>query len=65
VVADLNRYFPETISVADADVAGLRFSGVLVVDKEDPLIRRIEALLPVSADRSNGAIVFRAEREAR
>ena len=65
VVDDLNRYFPEPINVAGAAVANLKFSGVLVMDKEDAVVRRIEALLPVSAERSEGAIVFKAGRESR
>jgi transmembrane sensor len=60
VVSDLGRYFDEPLRIEGRRTAGLRFSGVLVVGREDEMIRRIKALLAVSAARDGGAIVFRS-----
>ena len=48
IVADLNRYLPIPVSV-DASAGSLRFSGVLQLDREDVMLRRLEGLLPVRA----------------
>jgi transmembrane sensor len=63
VVDDLNRAFPHTLRLEGARVAGLRFTGVLNVDAEDATIRRLTALLPISASRAGGATVLRARDE--
>lgn len=65
VVSDLGRYFHEPLRIEGSRTAALNFSGVLVVDQEDEIIRRIEALLPVSATRAGGAIVFRSNDTGR
>ena len=65
VVSDLGRYFDEPLRIEGDDTAALRFSGVLVVGREDEIIRRIEALLAVSATRDGGAIVFRSNDASR
>ena len=44
-------------------MAALRFTGVLAVDGEDATIRRLVALLPISANREGGAMVLRARDE--
>jgi len=58
VVSDLNRYFPRQVSL-DGSVKELKFSGVLVVADEDAVLRRLEELLPVAADRSADAVLLR------
>jgi transmembrane sensor len=65
VVEDLNRYFPNAVRIEDEHVAALRFTGVLAVDKEEPTIRRLVALMPISADHVGAATVLRARSETR
>jgi transmembrane sensor len=65
VVEDLNRYFPEPLRLQDGRAGAIRFTGVLTVDAEPATIRRLTALLPVSATTSNGAIVLAARENAR
>jgi transmembrane sensor len=62
VVADLNRYFPTPIRVKDRKTAGLRFSGVLVLDSEGAVVDRLQAFMPVAAVPSNGVIWIGARR---
>jgi transmembrane sensor len=57
VAADLNRAFAVPVEVR-GPARDLRFSGVLVLDDEAAVIRRLQAFLPVDADRSDGAIVL-------
>ena len=65
VVADLNRYFPHAVRIEGARTAALRFTGVLAVDGEEATIRRLAALLPISATRVNGAMVLKARDDTR
>lgn len=58
LVSDLNRGFAVPIQV-DARAARLRFTGVLVVDSEDAVVRRLESFLPVRAERAPTAITLR------
>ncbi|MDR3512979.1 MAG: FecR domain-containing protein [Caulobacteraceae bacterium] len=57
VVGDLNRAFPVPIEV-QGPARDLRFSGVLVLDDETAVIRRLQAFLPVDAHRSQDEIVL-------
>ncbi len=50
VAADISRYGGRPITVAPS-AAGVRFTGVLLLDKESEMIARLESLLPVRADR--------------
>ncbi len=65
VVDDLNRAFPHAVRIEGARVAALRFTGVLNVDAEDATIRRLTALLPISAVRDGDATVLKARDEGR
>jgi len=58
VVEDLNRYFSTPVQVAGA-AAALRFSGVLRMDAQEAVVRRLEAFLPVSADRGAEGVTLR------
>ena len=60
VVSDLNRYFATRISLENG-ADQLSFSGVLVLDGEAPVLRRLEQLLPVTAQRTGDAIVLRGQ----
>jgi transmembrane sensor len=48
VVADLNAHFARPIVIDDAGVAERRFSGVLVLDNEESVVRRLSELASVS-----------------
>jgi transmembrane sensor len=58
VVADLNRYFDKPLRVAP-DAAKLHFSGVLALDGEDQVVRRLELLMPVRGATADGALTLR------
>lgn len=55
VATDLTRTFATPVTVSSG-AAGLRFSGVLILDDEDAVIARIERFLPVRATRESGTI---------
>ena len=59
VVADLNRYVATPIRV-DPSAASVKVSGVLLVDEEAAMIRRLELFAPIISQRSGGEIVLRA-----
>lgn len=59
VVADLSRRLPRPVRTADAATGAMRFTGVLVIDNEDAVLRRLEAYAPVKAEPVRGAIVLR------
>jgi transmembrane sensor len=65
VVDDLNRYFPHAVRLDDERVAALRFTGVLTVDGENETIRRLVALLPISATRVGDATVLKIRDDSR
>jgi transmembrane sensor len=60
IVADLNRLFPKPVKLADARVADLRLSGVLIVDAQDAMVTRLSQLLPVRTTTTKDSIVIRA-----
>ena len=59
VAVDLNRYFARPIRV-EGSARRLTFSGALQLDDEEAVIRRLEAFLPVRADRSPAQITLRS-----
>lgn len=61
VVADLNQQFPTPIRLEDAALADESISGVLVLDDQAAVIRRLALLVPVSALPSEGGIVLRRD----
>lgn len=58
IAADLNRYGENQIRV-DGSAAGLRFSGVLIIDDQSVMVRRLAALLPISQTRQDAVITLR------
>lgn len=58
VVQDLNRYFATPVSVV-GPAANLRFSGVLVLDDEEAVVRRLQAFLPIAVDRGQDGVVLK------
>ncbi|RAK58421.1 iron dicitrate transport regulator FecR [Phenylobacterium hankyongense] len=59
VAADLSRRFPKTIRVAP-DAAELPFTGVLRLDNEEAVVRRLETFLPVTASHTAAEISLSA-----
>jgi len=58
VASSLNRYFGKAIVINDAALQDLRFSGVLKIDDEANVLRRLEAFLPVVVqDRGNTVVL--------
>jgi transmembrane sensor len=61
VVADLNQQFSTPIRIADEQLAATPISGVLVLDNQDAVIRRLALLVPIRAIRSDAGVVLRRE----
>jgi transmembrane sensor len=59
VAADLSRFFPTPIQ-ADGPAARLRFSGVLRLDDEESVLRRLTSFVPIEAVRDRGRIHLRS-----
>jgi transmembrane sensor len=64
VVADLNRYVATPIRV-DPTAASVKVSGVLLVDEEAAMIRRLELFAPIVSQKSGGEIVLKAKATRR
>jgi transmembrane sensor len=59
VAADLQRRYARPVRIADAETARIRFSGVLTLDDEAAVLRRLTAFAPVDAHRAaDGAVVL-------
>lgn len=59
IVSDLNQYFDRPLRLEGENTAHLRFSGVLIVDGQDAMVRRLSSLLPISATSTDDSIVLR------
>ena len=59
VSADLGRYLPLPVRI-DPSARDLKFTGLLFIDSEDAMIRRLEAFLPVTAERTSTEIRLKA-----
>lgn len=59
IVSDLNHYFERPLRLEGASTADLRFSGVLIVDGQDAMVRRLTSLMPISATPSDDFILLR------
>lgn len=60
VVADLNRYVETPIRV-DPDAAAVTVSGVLLVDEEAAMIRRLEMFAPIVAETTPDGVILKAK----
>jgi transmembrane sensor len=58
VVADLNRYVARQIRIADPSLAGLTYSGVLNIEGEDVMLKKLAAVLPIEAKPSAAEILL-------
>jgi transmembrane sensor len=65
VVADLNQQFPRPILLEDPALAQIRVSGVLVLDSQDAVIRRLALLAPIRALPSAQGILLRSDPAAK
>jgi transmembrane sensor len=65
VVADLNQQFAKPIVLEDSALAQTRVSGVLVLDDQTAVIRRLALLAPIKALPSGQAIVLRSDPAAK
>jgi transmembrane sensor len=61
VVADLNQQFPTPIRIEDATLAAEPISGVLVLDDQAAVIRRLALLVPIRTVRSGAGVVLRRD----
>ena len=61
VVADLNEQWATSIRLDDAELASRLVSGVLILDNQDDVIRRLALLVPIRAVRSDAGIVLRRD----
>ncbi len=64
IVSDMNHYFERPIRLEGENTATLRFSGVLIVDGQDAMLRRLTSLMPISATPTDDAIVLRGRPSA-
>jgi transmembrane sensor len=65
VVADLNQQYARQISLEDPSLASTRFSGVLVLDDQDAVIRRLALLAPLRALPSGRGVTLRRDEAAK
>jgi transmembrane sensor len=59
VVADLNAQFATPIRIDDPELAALPVSGVLILDDEDAVVRRLALLVSARTVRSGSGVVLR------
>jgi len=65
VIADLNAQFPAPIRLEDPALGDVRVSGVLVLDNQAAVIRRLALLAPIRALPSAGEILLRRDPAAK
>ncbi|HEY4029518.1 MAG TPA: FecR domain-containing protein [Caulobacteraceae bacterium] len=58
VVADLNRYVARPIRIADPSLGALPYTGVLNVEGEDMMLKKLAAALPIEAKPQPAEIVL-------
>jgi transmembrane sensor len=61
VVDDLNQQFATPIRIEDAALAATPISGVLVLDDQAAVIRRLALLVPITTVRSGQGVVLRRD----
>jgi transmembrane sensor len=63
VVADLNAQFERPMTLSDG-AGALRFSGVLILDDQSAVVRRLSQLAPITSTATQNEIVLRSETSA-
>ncbi|PHS22754.1 MAG: hypothetical protein COA85_10930 [Robiginitomaculum sp.] len=61
VTTELNRYFERPIVLAEADLGGLRFSGVLQIHDQKRALRDLTAFFSLKAEETNSNILLHHE----
>lgn len=61
VVADLNQQWTTPIRIEDPSLAAMPVSGVLILDSQDAVIRRLALLAPIRAVRSDAGLILRRD----
>lgn len=61
VVSDLNQQFSTPILIEDPELAATPISGVLVLDDQASVIRRLALLVPITTVRSGAGMVLRRD----
>jgi transmembrane sensor len=64
IASDLDRYGDNHVRV-EGPAAGVRFTGVLMIDGQEAMVRRLAALLPISQTRRDGVIILHGENSTR
>jgi len=64
IASDLGRYGDNQVRV-DGPAAGVRFTGVLMIDDQQAMVRRLAALLPISQTQRDGVIILHGENSTR
>lgn len=64
IVSDMNHYFDRPLRLEGEKTANLRFSGVLIVDGQDAMVRRLTSLMPIAATPTDDSIVLRGRPSA-
>lgn len=59
VIAELNLQFRRPIRLQDPSLAATRISGVLVLDDEDAVVRRLALLAPITSISSDDGVLLR------
>jgi transmembrane sensor len=65
VVADLNQQFAQPIRIEDPTLAATKVSGVLVLDDQAAVIRRLALLAPIKALPSEQGVLLRRDEAAK
>jgi transmembrane sensor len=65
VVADLSQQFAKPITLEDPALAQVRVSGVLVLDDQAAVIRRLALLAPIKALPSGQGVMLRSDQAAK
>lgn len=61
VISDLNQQFTVPIRIEDSRLAATPISGVLILDDQAAVIRRLALLVPITAVRSGSGVVLRRD----
>nr|QQZ49377.1 hypothetical protein JKL49_20495 [Phenylobacterium glaciei] len=60
-MADINRYTETPLKLADARTGQIRFSGVLVLDDHQAVVRSLVMLAPITSVNTRDSILLRAQ----
>jgi transmembrane sensor len=58
VASELNRYFTKTVVVDDETTGAMKFSGILKIDDEASVLRRLEAFVPITVQEKADTVVL-------